>query len=212
MCTSAPHTRAGRRAPAHPAGGRPRPAAVAGPMAGGIHCCAVLGSSAGRKHGTFRRCPSLAACSAANYDAKGPHAANCGGVGPHRKPAEYSWYDSQYSQHSAMVGRTLEVSTAPYPTLAGAVHAPGPRRPLSDGPRSLNARTSRPKTHLELHDRLADHREQPRRQRDQLRRELRVRHTGGGRRRRLPVPRQQHRHEELEPLHPHLRSFSRTRA
>ena len=50
-------------------------------------------------------------------------------------------YYSQYCQHSAMVGLTLEVSTAPYPTLAGAAHAPGPRRPLSDGPRSESAST-----------------------------------------------------------------------
>jgi hypothetical protein len=28
-----------------------------------------------------------------------------------------------------------------------------------------------------------------------------VRHTGSDRRRRLPVPREQHRHEQLEPLH-----------
>jgi hypothetical protein len=115
-------------------------------------------------------------------------------------------YDSQYCQHSAMVGLTLGVSTALYPTVAGGVHAPGPHQPLSDGPRSLNASTSSPETHLELHNRLAHHREQPRRQRDQLRRELRVRHTGGDRRRRLPVPREQHRHEQLEPLHPHRSS------
>jgi hypothetical protein len=63
------------------------------------------------------------------------------------------------------------------------------------------ARTpSSPETHLELHNRLADNREQPRRQRDHIRRELRVRRTGGDRRRRRPVPRQLHRHEQLEPL------------
>jgi hypothetical protein len=84
---------------------------------------------------------------------------------------------------------------------------------LSHRSSSLNAGTSSPKTHLELHDRLADHREQPRLQREQLRRELRVRPTAGGRRRRLPVPRKQHRHEQLEPLHrQRIGSFSRTRA
>ncbi len=67
-----------------------------------------------------------------------------------------------------------------------------------------HARTSRPEAHRELHDRLADHREQPRRQRDQLRRELRVRLTGSDRRRRLQVPREQHRHEQLEPLQQHV--------
>ncbi len=75
------------------------------------------------------------------------------------------------------------------------------------------AQASRPKTRLERHDRLADHREQPRRQREQLRRELRVRAIGGDRWRRLPVPREQHRHEQLEPLHrQRIGSFSRTRA
>ncbi len=64
-----------------------------------------------------------------------------------------------------------------------------------------HARTpSSPEAHLELHNRLADNREQPRRQRDHIRRELRVRRTGGDRRRRRPVPRQLHRHEQLEPL------------
>ena len=62
-------------------------------------------------------------------------------------------------------------------------------------------------SHLELDDRLADHREQPRRQRDQLRRELHVRHTGSDRRR-LPVPCEQDRHEQLQQLQPHLRSFA----
>ena len=75
-----------------------------------------------------------------------------------------------------------------------------------------HTRAHAPETHLELHDRLADHREQPGRQRDQLRRKRCVRRTGGNRRRRLPVPREQHRHEQLEPLQRHLRSFSRTHA
>ena len=61
-------------------------------------------------------------------------------------------------------------------------------------------------THLELQDRLADHRERPRRQRDQLRREIRVRRTGGNRRRRLLVLREQHRLEQLEPLQQPIRS------
>ncbi len=69
-----------------------------------------------------------------------------------------------------------------------------------------------PETHLELHDRLADLREQPRRQRDQPRRELRVRRTGGDRRWRLPVPRQQHRHEQHEPLQQDTRSFAHARS
>ncbi len=38
---------------------------------------------------------SLAASSVASYDATGPYAANCGRLWPHRKPAEYSRYDSQ---------------------------------------------------------------------------------------------------------------------
>ncbi len=61
--------------------------------------------------------------------------------------------------------------------------------------------------------RRAHHREQPRRQRDhdQLRRELSVRHTGSDRWRRLPVPREQHRHEQLQPLQRHTRAFSRAR-
>jgi len=80
-------------------------------------------------------------------------------------------------------------------------------------PKRTHARTqTAPTTHLELHDRLADHREQPRRQREQLLRELRVRNTGGDRRRWLPVPREQHRHEQLQPLQPRTRSFRRTRA
>jgi hypothetical protein len=78
---------------------------------------------------------------------------------------------------------------------------------------STHARTpGSDKTHLELHDRLADHREQPRRQRDQLRRERCVRPTGGDCRRRLPVPREQHRHEQLEPLQPHIWSFVHARS
>jgi hypothetical protein len=76
----------------------------------------------------------------------------------------------------------------------------------------MHARTSSPETHLELDDRLADHREQPRRQREQLRRELVVRHTGSDRRRRLPVPREQHRHELLQPLQQPIRSFSHIHA
>ena len=76
---------------------------------------------------------------------------------------------------------------------------------------------SSPETRLELHDRLADHRladdrEQPRRQRDQLRREVRVRHAGSHRRMRLSVPREQHRHEQLEPLRQYIRSFAHARA
>ncbi len=74
----------------------------------------------------------------------------------------------------------------------------------SHTPRGVRA--SSPMTHLELHDRLADHREQPRRQRDQLRREIRVRRTGGDRRRRLLVLREQHRLEQLEPLQQPIRS------
>ena len=38
--------------------------------------------------------------------------------------------------------------------------------------------------------------------------ELSVRHTGSDRRRRLPVPRKQRRHEQLQNLQPHIRSFS----
>jgi hypothetical protein len=38
-----------------------------------------------------------------------------------------------------------------------------------------------------------------------------VRHTGGDRRRRLPVPRKQHRHEQLEPLQ-QIRAFAHARA
>jgi hypothetical protein len=37
-----------------------------------------------------------------------------------------------------------------------------------------------------------------------------VRRTGSDRRQRLPVPRKQHRHEQLQPLHRPIRSFSRT--
>ncbi len=39
-----------------------------------------------------------------------------------------------------------------------------------------------------------------------------MRPTGGDRRHRLPVPREQHRHEQLEPLQERIRSFSCTRA
>ena len=117
-------------------------------------------------------------------------------------------YYSQYCRHSAMVGLTLEVSTAPYSTLAGAAHASGTSSAPLHTPTHAHAA---PPTHLELHDRLADHREQPRRERDQLRRELRVRHTGSDRRR-LPVPREQHRHEQLEPLQQPIRSFAHARA
>jgi hypothetical protein len=62
---------------------------MADPMAGVIYY-AVVGSSAGRKHGTFRRCPSPAACSVASYDATGPYAGDCSGLWPHRKPEECS--------------------------------------------------------------------------------------------------------------------------
>ncbi len=113
-----------------------------------------------------------------------------------------------------MVGLALEVSTAPT-RLWLALCTPGTslaplRWPMQ--PKRKHARTSSATTHLELDDRLADHREQPRRKRDQLRRERRVRHTGGDRRRRLPVPREQHCHEQLEPLQRHIRSFSRASA
>ena len=86
---------------------------------------------------------------------------------------------------------------------------------LSNRPSNPHARTRTPAApglHLDLHDRLADHREQPRRQRDQLRREVGVRDTGSDRRRRLPAPREQHRHEQLEPLHQPIRSFAHTRS
>ena len=105
-----------------------------------------------------------------------------------------------------MVRLTLEVSTAPYPTAhdwrCARVRIVGPS-PMAHATKA-HARTSNSTTHLELHDRLADHREQPRRKRDKLRRELRMRHTGGDRRRRLPVPREQHRREQLEPLQQHI--------
>jgi hypothetical protein len=39
-----------------------------------------------------------------------------------------------------------------------------------------------------------------------------VRHTGSDRRQRQPVPREQHRHEQLQPLHRHIRSFAHTRS
>jgi hypothetical protein len=39
-----------------------------------------------------------------------------------------------------------------------------------------------------------------------------VRHTGSDRRRRLPAPCQQHRHEQLQPLQQHIRSFAHTRS
>jgi hypothetical protein len=187
-------------------GDQPRQAAMAGPTAGVIYS-ADLGSSAAWNTGTFRRCPRPAVCSVANYDAKGPYAANRGGVWPRPKP-EHS-IQSGTIRSTFSTPRTLrpprEASAAPN-TLAAAVHA------HLVGPLSLNARTSRPTTHLERHDRLADHRQQPRRQRDQLRRELRVRHTGGDRRRRLPVPCEQHRHEQLEPLRQRIRSFAHARA
>ena len=69
-----------------------------------------------------------------------------------------------------------------------------------------------PRSHLELHDRRADHREQPRRQREQLRRQLVVRHAGSDRRRRLLVPREQHRHQQLEPLQRRLGHFALARS
>jgi len=89
----------------------------------------------------------------------------------------------------------VRTSSAPlrWPTQPKRTHAQAtPRRTLSFT------------IHLELHDRLADHREQPRRKRDKLCRELRMRHTGGDRRRRLPVPREQHCREQLEPLQQHI--------
>ena len=125
-------------------------------------------------------------------------------TGPHRKPEEHvTTRRTSCTRHTA--GPTLEESAAPNRTLTV-----GTSSALSDGPRSQTARTHAisPEAHLELDDRLADHREQPRRQRDQLRRELRVRHTSSDRRRRLPVPREQHHHEHLEPLQQHLRLFA----
>ena len=56
------------------------------------------------------------------------------------------------------------------------------------------------KSHLQPHDRLADLRVQPRRQRHQLRRELRAPRPGGDRRRLPTLPREQRRHEQLQPL------------
>jgi hypothetical protein len=127
-------------------------------------------------------------------------------------------YYPQYRQHSAMVGLSLEV-ILPQPdsgrrcARVGTSSAPL-RWPMQ--PNRTPARTHSPETHLELHDPLADHREQPRRQRDQLRRKLSVRlsvrHTGGDRRQRLPVPREQHRPEQLQPLQRRIRPFARARA
>ena len=123
-------------------------------------------------------------------------------------------YYSEYFQHSAYMPTTPRAE--PCPSYSGRRRAcAGTSSALSHRPCSLPARASSRETHLERHDRLADHREQPRRQRDQPRRELVVRHTGGDRRRRLPVPREQHRHEQLEPLqrtHSVIQPRSRPRA
>jgi hypothetical protein len=173
----------------------------------GVINCAVLGSSGEWNNGTFRQSPSPAVCSVANYDAKGPYAANRRRLGPHRKPAEYGT-----TRSTASTPHTLRPPPAasPVPIL---YQPPCTRRDLV-GSLPSNKQPKRthkqPQTHLEPHDRLADHREQPRRQREQLRRELRVRHTGSDRRRRLPVPHEQHRHEQLEPLRQRIRSSSRT--
>ncbi len=108
-----------------------------------------------------------------------------------------------------MVGLTLDVSEyCPVPVSGRRCACAGTSSAPLRWP-TQRKRTHAPKTHLELHDRLADHREQPRRQREQLRREVRVRHTGGGRWMRLPVPREQHRHEQLQPLQQRIRSFTR---
>ncbi len=75
----------------------------------------------------FRHCPWPAVCSVANYDAKGPYAANRGGVWPHRNPAEHG-----ATRSTASTPQTLRPPPAASPvpnTLPAAVHAPGPRRP-----------------------------------------------------------------------------------
>jgi hypothetical protein len=125
-------------------------------------------------------------------------------TGPHRKPEEHATTRSSTTSSQHRAGSPLEASAAP--AILGKAQCT--RRDQSRPPPIARAaytyvhpRTpAGPEAHVELHDRLAHHREQPRRQRDQLRRELRVRHTGGDRRRRPPVPREQHRHKQLEPL------------
>ena len=102
-----------------------------------------------------------------------------------------------------------EASSGPK-NLAGAVHALLP----SESPIAHAAFThgrGNPETHLELPHRFADHLEQPRRQRDQLGRELSVRPTWGDRRKRPPVPREQHRQEHIRPLQTRLVSFGHAR-
>ena len=111
---------------------------------------------------------------------------------------------SWQQQYSSSTNSTSSLGLTVGPPRGGEHHCPILTRTVHT--RTPHARTTSPTTHLELPDRRADHREQPRRQRDQLRRKPRVRHTGGARRRRLPVPREQQCHEQLEPLQRLLRS------
>jgi hypothetical protein len=134
-------------------------------------------------------------------------------TGPSRKPGEHATASSSTTHRSTIrkirpdqLGRPA--LPLPY-TLTRAVLGPLPS-PVQ--PTRTRTHARQPEAHLEPHDRLAHHREQPRRQRDQLRREIRVRCTGGDRRRRRPVPREQRRHEQLEPLQQHLGSFGRAHA
>ena len=124
-------------------------------------------------------------------------------------------YDSQYSRHSAMVGLTLDVSTAPYPTVTGAVHAPGAPRPLSDGQRSPNARmhaNADPRRTLSFTIASQTIARSP--DGSEISSAAKGA-TGSGRRLRQTVPRKHHRHEQLQSLQQHTSSFEkeeRTRA
>ena len=100
-----------------------------------------------------------------------------------------------------------EASSGPK-NLAGAVHA---LLPSSIAHAAFTHGRGNPETHLELPHRFADHLEQPRRQRDQLGRELSVRPTWGDRRKLPPVPREQHRQEHIRPLQTRLASFGHVR-
>ena len=145
MCTSAPSHPGWAAGSGASCGGQPRPAATAS-RDGGHLCCAVLGSSAGRKHGTSGAGPrphcaksrtTTQRARTLGVAAGSDHIGNLQSIQPsttigvlpptstpHMVGPALEYY-SQYCQHSAMMGLTLEVSTAPYPTLAGGVHASG---------------------------------------------------------------------------------------
>jgi len=117
----------------------------------------------------------------------------------------------------AQVRHVRSIQSGTTRNISSPLHTFRPPREASSGPKNLACAVhallpppiahaafthgrGNPATHLEPSHRLADHREQPGRQRDQLGRELSVRPTWGDGRKRHPVPHEQHRQEHIRPV------------